>query len=89
MMVFKRIFRGVLAASLIALTVMPAGCTKKPSQDELTRLEEAKAAAESAEKKLSDLRRERQQLEQTLSQKQGDLKSQETERDSIKTKMGK
>lgn len=42
------------------------GCTKKPSNEEVGKLEEAKAAAESAERKLSELRAERMQLEKNL-----------------------
>jgi hypothetical protein len=65
------------------------GCTKKPSQDELTKVEEAKTAAESAEKKLSELRTERVQLETSLQQKQTDLHQNEAERDDMKKKTGK
>lgn len=78
----------MLIASMVAVGSF-SGCTKKPSQDELTKLEDARSAAESAEKKLSDLRQERQQLEGTLSQKQEKLKSEEQERDGIKEKLGK
>lgn len=54
-----------------------AGCTKKPSTEEVSKLEEARVAAESAEKKLSELRQERMQLEQDLQGKQSDLSNQE------------
>jgi septal ring factor EnvC (AmiA/AmiB activator) len=66
-----------------------SGCTKKPSQDELTKLEEAKQSAESAEKKLADLKQERMQLETTLQSKQTELKQNEDERDDLKKKTGK
>ena len=66
-----------------------SGCTRKPSQQELTKLEEAKSAAESADKKLSELRQERLILEQELTNKQTELRNQETERDAIKAKLGK
>jgi septal ring factor EnvC (AmiA/AmiB activator) len=65
------------------------GCTKKPSQDELTKLEEAKQSAESAEKKLTELKQERMQLEATLQSKQTELKQNEDERDDLKKKTGK
>jgi hypothetical protein len=54
-----------------------AGCTKKPSTEEVSKLEEARVAAESAEKKLSELRQERMLLEQDLQGKQADLSTQE------------
>ncbi len=48
-----------------------AGCstTPKPSSEETGKLEEARAAAESAERKLSELRQERMRLEQELQNK--------------------
>jgi hypothetical protein len=88
MRMFKSWIPCIVIASMIAVGGLN-GCTKKPSQDELTKLEEARTAAESAEKKLSDLRQERQQLEGTLTQKQDKLKTEEQERDSVKQKLGK
>jgi hypothetical protein len=61
-----------------------AGCTKKPSQEEISKLEQARVAAESAEKKLSELRQERMQLEQELQGKQSELTTKEQERDNLK-----
>jgi septal ring factor EnvC (AmiA/AmiB activator) len=78
----------VAAASLIAMVNL-SGCTKKPSAEELTKLEQARSAAEGAEKKLAELRAERQQLEQQLEAKKGELKVNEEERDDVKQKMGK
>jgi hypothetical protein len=69
--------------------VLLGGCTKRPSQDELARLEEARTAAEAAENKLAELKRERMELEATLQQKQEELKKREEERDDVKQKMGK
>lgn len=79
--------RFLLIGSFVAMAAL-TGCTKKPSQDELTKLDEAKTAAESAEKKLTDLRQERVQLENTLQQKQTDLRQNEAGRDDVKKKMG-
>jgi septal ring factor EnvC (AmiA/AmiB activator) len=77
----------VAIASVLAMGNL-TGCTKKPSQEELAKLEQARSAAESAEKKLAELRAERSQLEQTLDQKKGELKEHENERDDLKAKMG-
>ena len=87
-MILKRISI-MMIVSVAAAGLMVAGCTKKPSQEEMTRLEEARSAAESAEKKLDELRQERQSLEQKLSGKETELKGQETERDALKKDMGK
>lgn len=56
----------VVLISMLLLTVPFTGCTPKPSSEEMGKLDEAKAAAESAERKLSDLRMERMKLEQEL-----------------------
>jgi septal ring factor EnvC (AmiA/AmiB activator) len=85
---FSACVRVIAALSILSLTAAPA-CTKKPSQDELTRLEEARTAAENAERKLTELRKEREQLEKVLAEKQAELKKQEQERDELKAKMGK
>jgi septal ring factor EnvC (AmiA/AmiB activator) len=66
-----------------------SGCTKKPSKEDITKLEEARNAAESAERKLADLRQERMELEKQLVQKEAELKQHETERDELKQKMQK
>jgi septal ring factor EnvC (AmiA/AmiB activator) len=84
----NKLARFLLIGSFVAMAGV-SGCTKKPSQDELTKLEEAKQSAESAEKKLTDLKQERMQLEATLQSKQTELKQNEDERDDLKKKTGK
>lgn len=61
-------FGTVLKVTLVAaiLGACSAGCSKKPSQEAVAKLDQATAAAEAAERKLSDLRTERQALEQQL-----------------------
>ena len=84
----NKLARFLLIGSCIAMAGV-SGCTKKPSQDEMTKLEEAKQSAESAEKKLTELKQERMQLEATLQSKQTELKQNEDERDDLKKKTGK
>jgi septal ring factor EnvC (AmiA/AmiB activator) len=78
-----------IIAAMIAAAGASTGCTKKPSKDELSKLDEAKGAAEGAEKKLYELKQERMRLETELQQKQDELKKSEEERDDIKKKIGK
>jgi len=78
----------VFAIAAVVLAGGLGGCTKRPSEEELAKLEEARAAAESAERKLAELRSERMQLEQTLEQKKQELSEHEAERDDLKQKMG-
>lgn len=79
----------IVIAALIACGGIGAGCTKKPGKDELSKLDESRSAAESAEKKLDELKQERMRLESDLLQKQSELKKNEEERDNIRQKVGK
>jgi outer membrane murein-binding lipoprotein Lpp len=84
-----RLVKIFVIAAMIAACGLSAGCTKKPSKDELSKLDESKSAAEGAEKKLYELKQERMRLESELQQKQDELKKSEEERDDIKKKIGK
>jgi len=81
-------FRLLVMGAMMAALVL-GGCTKRPSQEELAKLDEARMAAESAEKKLAELKSERTQLEQALQEKQAELAKQEEELNDLKQKMGK
>jgi outer membrane murein-binding lipoprotein Lpp len=83
------LLRIVAVGACIGAAGISAGCSKRPGKDELSKLDEAKSASESAEKKLSDLKQERTQLESELQQKQNELNRNEAERDSLKQKLGK
>ncbi|MBD3243543.1 MAG: hypothetical protein GF331_23335 [Chitinivibrionales bacterium] len=76
-----------IALFAAALTVAGVGCTKRPSEEELAKLEQATAAAEAAERKLAELRQERMALEQQLEMKKQELSQHEAERDDLKVKM--
>jgi Skp family chaperone for outer membrane proteins len=81
-------FRLLALGAMMGLLIL-GGCTKRPSQEELGKLDEARMAAESAEKKLAELKSERAQLEQALQEKQAELAKQEEELNDLKQKMGK
>jgi hypothetical protein len=74
---FNRLMRILLIGSFVAISGI-AGCSPKTSggvkdnADE-AKLEEARTSAESAEKKLTDLKQERVQLENSQHQKQADV----------------
>jgi hypothetical protein len=61
---FRFTFVAIISSLMISSGML--GCTKKPNTEDVSKLEEAKAAAESAERKLSELRVERMQLEKEL-----------------------
>lgn len=71
------------ALSLLLLS----GCTKRPTLEEMAVLEQQIAAAESAEKKVSDLEREKANLEAELSSQQQTLADHESEFAEIKRRM--
>ena len=66
----------VAVACLTAGTAGGCAGAKKPNKDDVAKLEEAKDAAENAEKKLYDLKQERMKLEaeKQKNQKQGEEK---------------
>lgn len=77
--------RMVLLAA--AIGIVGAGCTKRPSEEELAKLDQATRAAEAAEAKLAELRNERMALEQQLDMKKQELGQHEAERDDLQQKM--
>ena len=79
---YQYLFIGACAVAL----ALP-GCTKKPGEEDLSKLEEARSAAESAERKLSELRKERINLENELQQKEAEISEHEQERDELRQKM--
>jgi outer membrane murein-binding lipoprotein Lpp len=67
------IVKCVVSAALIA-TCGIGGCSKAPNKNDQSKVEEAKTAAESAEKKLYDTRQERMRLEAEHGQKKSEDK---------------
>ena len=90
MRIIKYFALGLFAVSLLfgSMTCLTS-CTKKPNQEELGKLEESRAAAEAAEKKLADLKAERMSLEQDLEKKKEELRKAQEDRDQAKDKLGK
>ncbi len=86
-MKMKSSFAKLVLAAIATSTLVMTGCTKHPDQDQLIKLEEARGAAESAEKSLAEKKRERMALEEQVSAKEGELSNREAERDDVKQKM--
>jgi septal ring factor EnvC (AmiA/AmiB activator) len=86
----KYLIIGLIAATFLfgSLTALTGCGAKKPNQEELGKLEEARSAAEAAEKKLADLKAERMALEQELEKKKEELRKTQEERDQAKQKLG-
>lgn len=78
------LLRTVMATALLAGALIAVGCTKYASPDDLKRLDEAQAAALSAEKELEQVRAERRKLEQDLAAKQRELEHAKADLDAVK-----
>ena len=70
----------------LSLLLLPliSGCAKRPSKEELSKLEEAKMAALAAEKELEAKKSERSDLEKELDAKQRELNDLKSERNEVK-----
>jgi|WetSurMetagenome_2_1015567.scaffolds.fasta_scaffold335147_2 hypothetical protein len=79
--------RLLLIGLMVCGTTVMVGCTKKPSTNDISKLEESRSAAEGAERKLAELRQERMKLEADLQGKQNELQTNEKERDDLKNKI--
>ena len=86
----KYLIIGLAAFSFLfgSLTTLTGCGPKKPNQEELGKLEESRAAAEAAEKKLANLKAERMGLEQELEKKKEELRKTQEDRDGAKQKLG-
>ena len=77
----------LLLASVAVSAMLFTGCTKHPDQDQLSQLEEARAAAQSAEQTLANKKQERMQLEQQVAQKESELSDKKAEKADVQQKM--
>lgn len=86
MSLYKNITK-ISVASVVAIALMTSGCTKKPSQEELGALDNARGAAIGAEQLKKDKIEERMALEEKLATQKAVLAPHEDERDELKKKM--
>ena len=84
--VFSLLVKTVVLVALVG-SLFLTGCTKRPSKEELSALDEACAAAKAAEQRLEELRSERMALEGELETKKGELRELEEQRDAIRAKL--
>ncbi len=79
MLKIRKLTSIVLISGAMLISGGIAGCAtqKKLSSEDSGKLEEARAAAESAERKLSELRQERIMLEQELENKSSEFPAEE------------
>jgi len=75
----------IAVLGLVSITLFTA-CGKKNNEEELKRLNEAKAATEASEIKLKQLKKERMALENDLSAREKELESLKKEKSKLKKK---
>jgi septal ring factor EnvC (AmiA/AmiB activator) len=73
----------LLGFSVAALSIaLLAGCSRGPSQKEMSLLEEKRQAMDAAEKKLAEKKAEQARLERKLAEKKAEKKALEEKRDA-------
>ncbi len=75
-----------LAVAFLSLFLFSA-CTKKPSPDEINALNEARSAAEAAERQVSSLQSELSQLQNELEREKQTLSENQAELEAIRQKL--
>jgi peptidoglycan hydrolase CwlO-like protein len=79
-----RLLTLILVSFSLLLLPLITGCSKRPSDEELSKLEEAKMAALAAEKEVEAKKAERTDLEKELEKMQKELNDLKAERDEVK-----
>ncbi len=75
---------GILLVGLFTFSLLIAtGCTRHPNADQIKKLEEARSACLSSEQKLSEVQKQRQDLENQLAQKKSELEGLKKEKENI------
>jgi septal ring factor EnvC (AmiA/AmiB activator) len=82
----KSLITKLVMASVVTSALVFTGC-KHPDQDQISKLEEARGAAVSAEQQLAAKKNERVQLEQQVAAKEGELSTKQAEKEDVKQKM--
>lgn len=76
-----------LVAVVAAFFIFSIGCSRRPNEEQIRVMEEARSAALAAEQKLADKRQECNQLENQLNQKKQELDAAKQEREDIKQRL--
>ncbi len=82
----KLVGTGFLAVLLLSATFL-TGCTKRPSPEQLTQLEQACAAADAAEQTVTEKQAELERLQSELASKQRTLQEVNREKASVESRL--
>ena len=82
-----RIFILILFSLTLLSCFFVTGCTRYANEEQLTTLDETEAAAESAEKKVSDLEAQRDDLKAKLAEKKEELRKVQEEKEKVRSRL--
>ncbi|GEM_PF-841655 len=83
----KLLRRWLVSGAVIGSLFFAFGCTSHPNDNQIRQMEETRSAALSAEQRLDDLTKQRQQLESELAQKQKELQQCETNKADVQKRL--
>ncbi|RMF61061.1 MAG: hypothetical protein D6748_02620 [Calditrichaeota bacterium] len=87
MISLKQIQKWLVTSALVATLVFSFGCASHPNDEQIRQMEETRSAALSAEQRLEELTKQRQQLEGELSQKQQEAQNCEDEKAEVQKRL--
>ncbi len=76
----KKFVSLILVAVFLFSLFVATGCSRHPNQEQIQKMEETRSAALAAEKKLAEVQKERQKLEQQVEAKKAELKKVQDEK---------
>lgn len=77
----------LLLAAIVLVSFALAGCTRYAKEEQLTTLDESKAAVISAEAKVTELEKKKADLEAKLNEKKQELKDVQQEKEKVQAKL--
>ena len=81
---FIRRFTALMLTAVAFSLPLTVGCAGRPSQEELSLLEERRLAAEAAEKQILELQAEQARLERKIAEKRGEKQELQAKMETVK-----
>ena len=81
---FIRRFTALMLTAVAFSLPFTVGCSGRPSQEELSLLEERRLAAEAAEKQILELQAEQARLERKIAEKRGEKQELQAKMETVK-----
>jgi outer membrane murein-binding lipoprotein Lpp len=85
----KQFINGVLMISILCGGILVAGCSSAPSEEEMRQLNELKAEVASLERRIADMKKEKDNIDRMMAEKNAKLKQCQDDQEAVKKAMGK